>query len=190
MNEPDQQLVVRKELALKEKRRVESSLVRLSHLAKLMDDQFELPLVKQRVGLDPIIGLIPGGGDWIGWAVSTYVLWEAIRLKVPLKVMFGIARNITMDFLLGYVPVAGDFVDVLFKANKRSVGLLLKHFDADFPTETRDRVIVPDSALEKPTSSWMIRYPLGIAMILFFGAMSLVPITLTYLFFQWWFANP
>lgn len=176
-------------LQLAEKKRIERSLVRLTHLSKLMDDQFELPLVKQKIGLDPIIGLIAGGGDWIGWAVGSYIIWEAIRLKVPVSIMFKIARTITLDFLMGYVPVAGDLVDVLFKANKRSVDLLLKHFEVEMPTEHRDRVEVPDNALEKPTSSWPVRYTLGIAMICFFGVLAIVPLVLTYYFFKWWFTG-
>lgn len=136
-----------------EKKRIERSLVRLTHLSKLMDDQFELPLVKKKIGLDPIIGLIAGGGDWIGWAVGTYIIWEAIRLKVPISIMFKIARTITLDFLMGYVPIAGDLIDIVYKSNKRSVALLLKHFETEAPDIHRDRVVVPDSALDKPTSS-------------------------------------
>lgn len=187
---PDAALAKTAQVKLAEKKRIERSLVRLTHLSKLMDDQFELPLVKKKIGLDPIIGLIAGGGDWIGWAVGAYIIWEAMRLKVPMGIMFKIARTITLDFLMGYVPVAGDIVDILYKSNKRSVELLLKHFETEQPDIHRDRVEIPDSALEKPTSPWPIRYAFGITMILFFGVLALVPLTLTYYFFEWWFTNP
>lgn len=175
-------------LTLPERQKIERSLSRLSKLATLLDDQFELPIIKKRIGLDPIIGLIPAGGDWISWVVSTYIIWEALRLKVPLRVLFGIGKNITADFLLGYVPGVGDFMDVLLKANKRSVGLLLEHFDATPITIEHESVKIPETAITKPTSSALVRYPIGIGLIGFFGILALVPIAITYYLLQMWVA--
>ncbi len=175
-------------LTLPERQKIERSLSRLSKLATLLDDQFELPIIKKRIGLDPIIGLIPAGGDWISWTVSTYIIWEALRLKVPLRVLFGIAKNITVDFLVGYVPGVGDFMDILLKANKRSVGLLLTHFDA-VPLALEDTSVkIPERSIAKPTSSAMIRYPVGIGLVVFFGMLALVPIAITYFLIQMWVA--
>ncbi len=171
-----------------EREKIERSLSRLSKLATLLDDQFELPVIKKRIGLDPIIGLIPGGGDWISWVISTYIIWEALRLKVPIRVLFGIGRNITTDFLVGYVPGIGDIIDVLLKANKRSVDLLLKHFNASVVSTENQSIILPENAHIKPTSSALIRYPLGVALVTFFAILAAIPLTLTYFLAQWWFA--
>ncbi len=173
-------------LSLPERQKIERSLSRLSKLATLLDDQFEIPILKKRIGLDPIIGLIPAGGDWISWTVSTYIIWEALRLKVPLRVLFGIGKNITTDFLVGYIPGVGDFMDILLKANKRSVDLLLNHFEATPITIEHESVKIPETAIAKPTSSALIRYPVGVSLIIFFGIMALVPITLTYFLLQMW----
>lgn len=185
-------IVVNPTLSKFERQKIERSLSRLSKLATLLDDQFELPIIKRRIGLDPIIGLIPGVGDWISWVVSVYIIWESLRLKVPLKVLFGIGRNITMDFMLGYVPGVGDIIDVLVKANKRSVSLLLKHFDAspltqEVETTLSPIITLPPTATEKATSSAIVRYPLGIGLIFFFFILASIPLTFSYLVFQWMF---
>ena len=173
------------ELSEPERKKIERSLSRLSKLATLLDDQFELPIIKQRIGLDPIIGLIPGVGDWVSWVVSVYIIWESLRLKVPLKILFGIGKNITFDFILGYVPGVGDVMDIVIKANKRSVSLLLNHFDASPITKEVETITLPVTATQKPTSPAIIRYPLGLGLIFFFFLLALIPISLSYLFLQW-----
>ena len=173
--------------AIRDRDKVEKSLQRLQKLATLMDDQFELPIIKHRIGLDPIIGLIPGGGDWVTWGVSAYIIVEAIRLKVPIPILFKIGKNITGDFLVGYVPGVGDILDAIVKANKRSVKLILDYFDVRVVPDTGPKTMieVPQSVETKSGSSnW--RYPIGFAMIGFFGVLALVPLAITYLFYTWW----
>lgn len=167
-----------------EQRRIEASLTRLDRLARLMDDQFELPVIKVRVGLDPILGLIPGGGDWVSWTVSLYILFEAVRLRVPVKVLFGIGWNSTADLLLGYVPGVGDVVDVIYKANRRSVRLIMEWFDARPNTRARDLIEVPIVALEKPKAGperWLIAAVLVAALT----AVAAVPVVLLW----WWLSG-
>ncbi len=117
------------EMARREQR-ARRSLARLDGVATLMDDAFEVPIVKWRVGLDPIIGMIPGGGDWASWFVSVYIFWEATRLGVPVKVLVAMAGNIGVDLLGGYVPVFGDAFDFAFKANRRNVDMLREYYGA------------------------------------------------------------
>ena len=167
-----------------EQRRIERALGRLDRLSKLMDDQFELPIVKVRVGLDPIIGLIPGGGDWVSWTVSLYILFEAIRLQVPAKVMLGIGWNATSDLVLGYAPGVGDFIDILYKANRRSVKLILDWFEAQKNPTTPDIIHVPQTALEKPKSGperWLI----GAVLVLVLTAVAALPFAAL-----WWVFGP
>lgn len=163
-----------------EHRRIERSLTRLDRLAKLMDDQFEVPVLKVRVGLDPIIGLIPGGGDWVSWVVSLYILFEALRLRVPFKVLLGIGWNSTADLVLGYVPGVGDVVDVVFKANRRSVTLILDWFDAKRATRNLEIIEIPTAALEKPKAG-PERWLFGALLVTVLTAFAAVPIVLF-----WW----
>ncbi|MFW5741567.1 MAG: DUF4112 domain-containing protein [Myxococcota bacterium] len=111
-----------------DREQLERTLARLQRLARLMDDQFELPIIKKRVGLDPLIGLIPGAGDWATWLVSVYIFWEALRLGASTSLLVRMAANVTVDLVAGYVPAVGDVVDAAFKANKRNVDLLFKSF--------------------------------------------------------------
>lgn len=172
----DAALVVR----TKEKQRIEKALSRLDRLAHLLDDQFELPLVKTRIGLDPIIGLIPGGGDWVTWVVSLYILFEAVLLRVPLKVIARIGTNVTADLLLGYAPGVGDVADVFFKANRRSVGAIIDHFDGKNDPRAPERVKIPETALEKPRSGFE-RWPVALFLVALFTALAAVPILVI-----WW----
>ena len=106
------------------------TLQRADNLAELLDDQFRIPVLDRRVGLDPIIGLLPVGGDWVSWAASLYILWIGARLDAPPSLLIKMGWNIGVDLIVGYVPIAGDLFDAGFKANRRNVDLLLAHTGA------------------------------------------------------------
>ena len=116
---------------LASKAQLESSLTRLRSLALLMDDRFELPIVGVRFGLDPLIGLMPGWGDWVAWSISAYILVEGVRLGLPLNKLLIMAFHAGFDLITGYVPGIGDIIDVAYKANRRNVNTVLTHFGAE-----------------------------------------------------------
>ena len=64
----------------------------------------------------------------IASALSCYLLYEARRLGVPRLVFARMASNVALEALVGAVPLAGDAFDVFFRANRRNVALLRKHF--------------------------------------------------------------
>ena len=161
---------------------VERSLVRLQRIAKLMDDQFELPIVHYRIGLDPLIGLIPGGGDWVTWAVSVYILWEAMRLGVPVRLLLRMGLNLSLDLVIGYIPGVGDLADIVIKANKQNVTLLLEYFDASTDSQAPDIIHVPPKALEQQKSPPLLRYGVGLLLIAFLFILASVPLVLI-----WWY---
>lgn len=158
-----------------EARRLKKSLGRLNRLARLMDDQFEIPIIKYRVGLDPIIGIIPGGGDWVTWVVSVYVIWEGVRLGAPVNVLVKMGANATVDLVMGYVPGIGDIADALYKANRKNVDLLLVHFDA----ESRDNdsiVVLESSEIESTRRGRFARYAVGLTIIAVLFVLASIPI--------------
>ena len=59
---------------------VEQSLERLGWL---LDDLFRIPGLGWRVGLDALVGLIPGVGDTATTLASLYILTSAVRYRVP-----------------------------------------------------------------------------------------------------------
>lgn len=97
---------------------------RLERLAWYMDSSIKIPGFNARIGLDGLIGLIPGAGDTIGALVSSIVISEAARMGVPKSVLLKMAFNIGIDVVVGAVPVFGDLFDFVWKANQRNIVLL------------------------------------------------------------------
>lgn len=104
---------------------------RLNHidgLARLMDSQFTVPGTQIKLGLDALIGLIPGIGDTISLGISGYIVAHAHSLGAPKRLLARMGFNIFMDWLIGLVPLIGDIFDVGWKANNRNASLLRRHF--------------------------------------------------------------
>jgi hypothetical protein len=108
-------------------RRVE----RLRRLARLLDDRFRIPGTRYRIGLDGLVGLVPGIGDGVTTLIALYIVLEARRLGVPLAKLGRMGINVGLDAVLGAVPLVGDLFDVAWKANRRNLALLLDHLDAE-----------------------------------------------------------
>lgn len=108
----------------------------LEALSRWLDSAFEIPFLKLRFGLDPILGLLPGVGDTITSFLSLYVLAAAMRLGVPRIALARMTLNIAIDYILGAIPVVGDAFDVWWKSNQRNVQLLERHLAAT-PHEQR-----------------------------------------------------
>ncbi|MGF1493557.1 MAG: DUF4112 domain-containing protein [Microcoleaceae cyanobacterium] len=104
-----------------------AAVEQLRNLSNLLDNFIRVPGTSQGIGLDPIIGLIPGGGDVIGGALSTYIVFKAFQLGVPKETLMRMATNIATETVVGTVPVLGDVFDVAWKANVKNVELLEAH---------------------------------------------------------------
>jgi Domain of unknown function (DUF4112) len=102
---------------------------RLRRLSHFLDNAIPIPGTKFRIGLDPILGLLPGGGDTVTGALGAYIVIEAAKMGVPRKVIGEMVGNIIFDSLVGIVPILGDFFDVTWKANVKNMALLEKHLD-------------------------------------------------------------
>ena len=89
-----------------------------------MDDLVRIPGTRQGVGLDALIGLVPGLGDLIGSGISGAIMVDAVRARVPVPVLARMAWNLLLDALLGLVPLVGDLLDVAHRANRRNYRLL------------------------------------------------------------------
>ena len=100
---------------------------RVRQLAKLLDEAILIPGTNNRIGLDPIIGLIPGGGDTVTMLMSAYIVVEAALLGIPATTLLQMVGNIVVDAVVGTVPVVGDLFDVVSKANMRNLKLLDAH---------------------------------------------------------------
>lgn len=97
---------------------------RLDRLAYLLDDSIPIPGTGRRVGLDAVIGLVPGVGDAAGAVLSGYIVLEAARIGAPFPVLARMVLNVGVEALVGAVPFLGDLFDAAWKANDRNVRLL------------------------------------------------------------------
>ena len=115
-------------------------LVALRRFAFLMDEAFTIPGTRLRLGVDALLGLIPGIGDVIGGVLSTWIVAGALRHRVPARIIMRMVVNIAIDLLFGAVPVAGDVFDFLFEENMRNMRLLEKHRDRRRPPRTGGQI--------------------------------------------------
>ncbi|MCA1995427.1 MAG: DUF4112 domain-containing protein [Coleofasciculus sp. S288] len=106
-----------------------STLRRLRRLSYVLDNAIPVPGTPYRIGLDPLLGLLPGGGDFLGAALSAYIVLEAARLGLPRATLVKMVSNILFETVLGSVPVLGDVVDASWKANAKNVTLVEEHLD-------------------------------------------------------------
>ena len=100
---------------------IEESLDRLSWL---LDDLFRIPGLGWRVGLDALVGLIPGVGDTATTVASFYVLASAVRYRVSKITLLRMGLNLGIDYALGSLPLVGDVFDAWWKSNQKNVALL------------------------------------------------------------------
>lgn len=103
---------------------------RIEQLADLLDTRLRIPILGYRVGLDGLIGLLPGVGDLAGGALSLYLIAKAYQLGVRKRVLLAMLGNTALDFLLGLVPLIGDILDFANKSNARNARLILTEYEA------------------------------------------------------------
>lgn len=104
--------------------RREKQLRRIKRLAHLLDHAITVPFTNWKFGVDPLLGLIPGVGDFVAAALATSIVLTAKRMGAPNHVVGRMAANVLLDWLGGTVPVVGDVFDFAFKCNIRNVRLL------------------------------------------------------------------
>ncbi|MDQ6623897.1 MAG: DUF4112 domain-containing protein [Verrucomicrobiota bacterium] len=107
-----------------------------------MDDLLRLPGTRFRIGIDPLIGLIPGIGDTGSAMVSAIALIQAARYGLPKIILARMSVNILLNELIGIVPIAGDAFSFWFKSNARNYRLLQEHIGAPRQAGASDWVFV------------------------------------------------
>lgn len=133
----------------------------LERLAWLLDDLVRIPVIGWRVGLDAILGLIPGVGDAATSLASIYILLSAVRFGVPKITLARMGLNVGIDYLLGVVPLVGDLLDASWKSNRRNLELLRRHVQLSGRDAQRARA-----------SDWLFVLLIVFALIgLFFGSL-------------------
>lgn len=127
----------------------------LDRLGWILDDLFRIPVLGWRIGLDALVGLIPGVGDTATTVASLYVLGSAVRYRVPKITLLRMGLNLGIDYALGSLPLVGDLFDAWWKSNQRNVELM------------RQRATVSaEEAREGRISDWLF---VGLIMVFLIG---------------------
>lgn len=117
-------------------------LDRLRRLSQILDNAIPIPGTGYRIGIDPILGLLPGGGDTVAGALGAYIVVEAARIGLPRKVIWQMVGNILFDSVIGTVPVLGDLFDAGWKANMKNIALLERHLNLIPQNAKSDRLFL------------------------------------------------
>jgi hypothetical protein len=106
-----------------------AALQRIRMVGKLLEGIIAVPGTNKKIGLDPIIGLLTGGGDSVGFVMSAYILVESLRFKLPKETLLRMLTNVAIDAVVGAVPFLGDVFDFFWKSNSKNIRLLEAHLD-------------------------------------------------------------
>ena len=93
-------------------------------IARLLDSVIRVPGTSFRIGVDPILGLIPVLGDVAANLIGSTILFLAARLQVSKIVMVRMALNMGINAILGAVPGIGDLFSIWFRSNLKNAELL------------------------------------------------------------------
>lgn len=106
------------------------------NLAEILDRRFTIPGTSIRIGLDPILGLIPGVGDALAGLAGSVILVVAAQSQLPKIVLIRMSLNIAINSVVGAIPILGDLFSVWFKSNVKNVELLERYAVGDRPIST------------------------------------------------------
>lgn len=123
------------------------ALLKAQKLANLLDTAVKLPFIPIRIGLDSIVGLIPGAGDALMLFVSLRIVWVGKSLGMPKALIAQMVKNSAIDFGLGFIPFVGDIVDIFYKANQKNVRIMERWWISENKHEV-------DKVTQKALSEW------------------------------------
>lgn len=144
----------------------------LEVLSQVMDNQFRIPLIGWRFGLNAIIDLIPGIGDTSTTLIACYVMASAVRYRVSKITLLRMGINIAIYFLVGLIPFAGDAFGAWWKPNIRNIKLL-----------RRRATVSAEEARRGRTSDWLF-----VGFIIFF-LLALLLGSLAFTWFVLWYIS-
>lgn len=106
---------------------------RLRRLSYVLDNSIPVPGTGYRIGIDPLLGLVPVWGDVAGAILSAYIVVNALKLGISRKVLLTMIYNILAETIIGVVPVLGNIFDATWKANMRNMRLLEGYIGSPSP---------------------------------------------------------
>lgn len=111
---------------------IAQKLQSIESLARLMDSRFKIPGTSLGLGIDSLIGIIPGIGDTVSLGVAAYIVHQSAKLGVSKSKLIRMSLNIFIDWLIGLIPLIGDLFDWGWKANNKNAAILREHLEGQY----------------------------------------------------------
>lgn len=105
------------------------ALERARTVGFLLDESIRIPVIGYRIGIDPILGILPLSGDFVAALGSLYIVLQGIRIGLPRREIATMIGLVGVEFALGSIPVIGTLLDAVWKVNERNVGVLEAHVE-------------------------------------------------------------
>ncbi|MCO5233655.1 MAG: DUF4112 domain-containing protein [Chitinophagales bacterium] len=145
--------------------KVPKDLQNISRIVKLMDSSIKIPFLRKTIGLEPIIGLVPVIGNYIGFIISGSIMVALLKNNGSGKVIAKMSVNIFIDILLSIIPFLGSILDFFFKTNERNLKLALDHYQYG----------------KNQGSAWSVLIPV---ILFLFSIFTIVLVAMVYLFYM------
>ncbi|CAG8539072.1 3965_t:CDS:2 [Ambispora gerdemannii] len=81
------------------------------------------------IGLDPLLGLLPVIGDFMGTFLSLMLVKTARQADLPTIIVSKMMVNVCIDFMMGLIPLLGDLADYVYKCNTRNADILHEYLE-------------------------------------------------------------
>jgi hypothetical protein len=134
---------------------------RYTAVSRVLDDLVPIPGTNQRVGLDPVIGLVPWIGDLVSAGVGFWLIAEAARFKIPSVVLVRMVLNTLVDLTVGAIPFLGDLFDIVSRSNTRNLELFRRHATDAYASTTEHRTFLAGLALVVVGLIWLVAVFIG-----------------------------
>ncbi len=97
----------------------------------ILDELIRIPGTDIRFGLDPILGILPYGGETVATIIGATILGEAGKKGVPFRSLIKMGGNMLLNAIVGVIPFLGDAFSFWFKSNSRNYKMLNTYLDSD-----------------------------------------------------------
>ena len=134
---------------------------RFAAVSRLMDEMVVLPGTSIRVGLDPLVGLIPVVGDAISGMIGLWLIAEATRFGVPRIVVGRMVVNTGVDLAVGAIPILGDMFDVVSRSNSRNLALFRRHALDPSASTRNEQLVLAGIVLVAVGLLWLVASAIG-----------------------------
>jgi hypothetical protein len=95
-------------------------------LAHILDDAVTVQGTRIRLGLDPVVGMLPVVGDVLATTAGIAILMIGWQLRVPIRVLARMLYNIFINGIFGTLPILGDLFSLWFRSNAKNAALLVR----------------------------------------------------------------